>query len=61
MGMKRFEFVEGDEIVIAPGRTVKRIRAMIAIAALGVIPGELGGYVEKYEQVSGNAWVSAMG
>ena len=55
--MKRFEFVEGDEIVIAPGRTVKRIRALVAIAALGVAPGDLGGYVEKDKQVSGNAWV----
>ena len=56
--MKRFEFVEGDEIVIAPGRTVKRIRALVAIAALGVAPGDLGGYVEKDKQVSGDAWVS---
>jgi len=53
--MKRFEFVEGDEIVIAPGRTVKRIRALIAIAALGVASGDLGGYIEKDAQVSGNA------
>ena len=56
--IKRFEFVPGDEIVIAPGRTVKRIRALVAIAALGVSPGDLGGYVEKDAQVSGNAWVS---
>ena len=56
--MKRFEFVEGDEIVIAPGRTVKRIRALVAIAALGVTPGDLGGYVEKEAQIYGNAWVS---
>ena len=55
--MKRFEFVEGDEIVIAPGRTVKRIRALIAIAALGVASGDLGGYIEKDAQVSGDAWV----
>ena len=57
---KRWEFVPGDEIVIAPGRTVKRIRALVAIAVLGVVPGDAGGYVEKEEnlsQVSGNAWV----
>jgi hypothetical protein len=33
---KKYEFVPGDEKVVAPGRTVKRIRALIAIAALGV-------------------------
>ena len=49
--------------MVAPGRTVKRIRALIAIAALGVAPGELGGYIESegnLQQVSGNAWVTAM-
>ena len=58
---KKYEFVPGDEKVVAPGRTVKRIRALIAIAALGVAPGELGGYIESegnLQQVSGNAWVS---
>ena len=57
---KKYEFVPGDEKVVAPGRTVKRIRALIAIAALGVAPGELGGYIESEGnlQVSGNAWVS---
>ena len=56
--MKRFEFVEGDEIVIAPGRTVKRIRALVEMVALGVASGDLGGYIEKESQVSGNARVS---
>ena len=55
--MKRFEFVEGDEIVIAPGRTVKRIRALVEMVALGVAAGDLGGYIEKESQVYGNAWV----
>ena len=56
---KKYEFVPGDEKVVAPGRTVKRIRALIAIAALGVAPGELGGYIESEGnlQVSGDAWV----
>ena len=57
----KYEFVPGDEIVIAPGRTVKRIRALVAIDLFGVSPGDLGGYVEsekKLAQVSGNAWVS---
>ena len=55
---KRFEFVPGDEIVIAPGRTVKRIRALVAIALFAVSPGDLGGYIENAAQVYGDAWVS---
>ena len=58
---KRWEFIPGDEITIAPGRTVKRIRALVAIDGFGVSPGDLGGYVESetnLAQVSGNAWVS---
>ena len=58
---KRWEFVLGDEITIATGRTVKRIRALVAIAARGVAPGDLGGYVEKevnLAEVYGDAWVS---
>ena len=57
---KKYEFVPGDEIVIAPGRTVKRIRALVAIAALGIAPGDTGGYIESEKnlsQVYGNAWV----
>jgi uncharacterized membrane protein (UPF0136 family) len=56
----KYEFVPGDEITIAPGRTLKRIRALVAIAVLGIAPGDLGGYLEKesnLSQVSGNAWV----
>ena len=56
----KYEFVPGDEITIAPGRTVKRIRALVAIADFGVAAGDVGGYIEKVENlaVSGNAWVS---
>ena len=56
----KYEFVLGDEITIAPGRTVKRIRALIAIATFGVAPGDLGGYIESEKSLSqsGNAWVS---
>ena len=57
----KYEFVPGDEITIAPGRTVKRIRALVAIAAFGVSAGDLGGYVESEKnlmQVSGDARVS---
>ena len=57
----KYEFVPGDTITIAPGRTLKRIRALATIAVAGVAPGNLGGYVESetnLAQVSGNAWVS---
>ena len=56
----KYEFVPGDEKVIAPGRTVKRIRSLIAIAAFGLPAGSLGGYIEseKCLDVYGNAWVS---
>ena len=56
----KYEFIPGDEIVIAPGRTLKRIRALVAIAAFGVSAGDAGGYVEseKSLSVSGDAWVS---
>lgn len=37
--MKYYEFVPGDTITIATGRTLKRIRAVAEIAALGVTPG----------------------
>ena len=54
----KYEFVPGDEIVIAPGRTLRRIRALVAISYFAA-PGALGGYVEdvKNLDVSGNAWV----
>ena len=57
---KRWEFIPGDEITIAPGRTVKRIRALVAIDGFGVSRGDLGGYVESetnLAQVYGNARV----
>ena len=56
----KYEFVPGDEITIAPGRTVKRIRALVAIADFGVAAGDVGGYIEKVENLAvyGNAWVS---
>jgi len=55
----KYEFVPGDTITIAPGRTVKRIRALVAIAAFCVVPGNLGGYIEAEVNcsVSDNAWV----
>jgi len=58
--VKKYEFVEGDTKVVA-GRTLHRIRALVAIASMGVAAGDLGGYIESernLSQVSGNAWVS---
>ena len=54
----KYEFVEGDTKVIAPGRTVKRIRALIAISYFASA-GSLGGYIEDAKNLkqSGNAWV----
>ena len=62
---QKYEFVDGDEKVVAPGIVVKRIRALVAIPALlwapAVQPGDLGGYIAAannlHAQVSGNAWV----
>ena len=56
--MSHYEFVPGDEIIIAPGRTLKRIRSLVEIAVSGVSVGDVGGYVEKIDNLSGNAWVS---
>ena len=65
MAQKKYEFVEDDEKVIAPGIVVRRIRALIEIPPTGVTPavrpGDLGGYIaseENLTQVSGDAWVS---
>lgn len=54
----KYEFVSGDEKFVG-GRTLKRIRALVAISAFGVTPGTLGGYVESEKNLNqeGNAWV----
>ena len=54
---KKFELVMDQKIELF-GRTLFRIKALISFA--DVKAGEIGGYVEKEEnlQVSGNAWVS---
>ncbi len=59
MTVKKYEFVEGDTRVVA-GRTLHRIRALVAIASMGVAAGDLGGYIESERNlahVSGDAWV----
>lgn len=58
--MKRFEFVEGDEIVIAPGRTVKRIRALVAITALqGMLANQHGFQASVEEMFARDAYTLA--
>jgi len=62
---QKYEFVEGDTKIVAPGIVAKRIRALVTIPALlwapAVQPGDLGGYIVEqknlHAQVSGNAWV----
>ena len=62
MSSPHFEFVPGDEKIVAPGIVAKRIRALVAIPALlwaaSVQPGDLGGYIAVSKNlVSSNAWV----
>ena len=54
----KFEFTGETKVVF--GVTLNRIRAVTAIAALGIAAGDLGGWIEREEnlQVYGNAWVS---
>lgn len=56
---KKYEFVKGDEIAIANGKTLKRIRSLVAIPTFGVKAGDIGGYIESEEclHVSGDALV----
>lgn len=57
---KKFEFT-GETMVDLFGRTLKRIRALVKIECgiFTVNPGDLGGWLEKEENLSsvGNAWV----
>ncbi|WP_151732274.1 polymer-forming cytoskeletal protein [Acinetobacter ursingii] len=60
MENKKYELLDNDTVTTWDGRTLKRIRALVAIGSL-VAAGELGGYIESEDnlsQVSGNAWVS---
>lgn len=54
--MKKYELTA--ESIVKFGRTLYRIKALVAFG--GVEEGELGGFVEKEENLdqSGNAWVS---
>ena len=54
----KYEFT--GETKIEFGVKLHRIRALVAIAAIGVAMGDLGGWIEKesnLSRVSGDAWV----
>jgi hypothetical protein len=55
---KKYEFT--GETKIHVDVKLHRIRALVAIAAIGVAAGDLGGWIEKEANLSqdGNAWVS---
>ena len=53
----KFEFTGETQVWL--GIKLHRIRAVAAIAAFGVAAGDIGGWIEKEENLSvyGNAWV----
>ena len=55
---KKYELVKTDTLQTPCGKTLFRVRALIAIG-LSVSAGDLGGYIESEQnlQVYGNAWV----
>ncbi|WP_017806445.1 hypothetical protein [Avibacterium paragallinarum] len=58
--MKKYELTdEYIEIGLTTKIKLYRIKALVAIASIGVSAGDLGGYVEKESNLdqSGNAWV----
>ena len=57
MANAKYEFTGETKVFF--GVTLNRIRAVAAIAAFGVAAGDLGGWIEREEnlQVSGDAWV----
>ena len=59
MNTKKYEFVDGDTIEFN-GKMLRRIRALRDIPEFNVKAGDLGGYLEKEENLSssGSCWVS---
>ena len=47
-----------DETIQYDGRTLYRIKALVDIPYHCVAAGDLGGFIEKVENLQGNAWVS---
>ena len=59
---RKYELVKDDTIKTFDGRTMFRIRAIVAMDAIGVAAGDLGGYIEaekNLSQVFGDARVYA--
>ena len=57
--MKKYELTKETK-TLADGTVLHRIRALMDISRYGVKSGDLGGWVEKYDNLSqdGDAWVS---
>jgi hypothetical protein len=47
-----------DKTIQHNGKTLYRIKALVDMPLHGVKTGDLGGFIEKYENLQGNAWVS---
>ena len=56
---RHFEFVPGDEISLASGILLRRIRATVERPFCGVKAGDLGGYIEHEHNLMGGAWVGS--
>lgn len=56
--MEKYELLKEDTVTTPSGKTLYRIKALVAIG-LFVSPGDLGGYIEntKNLDMSGDAWV----
>lgn len=56
--MKKYELLKEDTVTTPSGKTLYRIKALVAIGLLAS-PGDLGGYIEntKNLDMSGDAWV----
>ena len=46
-----------DETIKYDGRTLYRIKALVDMPYHGVKAGDIGGFIEKVENLQGNAWV----
>ena len=59
MEMRKYELTEETK-TLADGTVLHRIRALRDISRYGVNAGDIGGWIEKYDNLSqdGNAWVN---
>lgn len=62
MSKKKYTLVKSDTVTTWDGRKPFRIKAAVAIAAIGVAKGDLGGYIESEANLSvyGDARVSGV-